>query len=192
MDSYESARWEEIQSWRSTAVRGFAARLPEPVRDGATHVAQRAAGLWQKVPGNEALETALASAIKGGFDIAMDVTESTIKERKVLERVTKGLTVEATSYADLRHFDLAILDKRAPKNAKKRAVLAAGHGAAAGLVAGGATSAGASTGGMGALPGLLRWPSSPTPPRCRSARSRAPRTSARTMAMTRDNRLNGR
>lgn len=152
MDSYESARWEEIQSWRSTAVRGFAARLPEPVRDGATHVAQRAAGLWQKVPGNEALETALASAIKGGFDIAMDVTESTIKERKVLERVTKGLTVEATSYADLRHFDLAILDKRAPKNAKKRAVLAAGHGAAAGLVAGGATSAGASTGGMGALP----------------------------------------
>ena len=152
MTLYENARWEEIQAWRSTTRKGLAERLPENLRDRATQVAQRAGKLWDKVPGNDALEKALASAIKGGFDMALDITESTIKERKVVERVTKGLPIEATGYDDLRNLDLATLDARAPKNARKRAALAAGHGAAAGLVAGGATAAGAATGGMGALP----------------------------------------
>lgn len=152
MTSYENARWEEIQAWRSTTARGLAERLPENVRDRAKQVAQKAGELWDKVPGNDALEKAFASAIKGGFDMALDITESTIKERKVVERVTKGLPIEATGYDDLRGLDLATLDARAPKNAKKRAALAAGHGAAAGFVAGGATAAGAATGGMGALP----------------------------------------
>jgi len=152
MTLYENARWEEIQAWRSTTRKGLAERLPENLRDRATQVAQRAGELWAKVPGNDALEKALASAIKGGFDMALDITESTIKERKVVERVTKGLPIEATGYDDLRNLDLATLDARAPKNARKRAALAAGHGAAAGLVAGGATAAGAATGGMGALP----------------------------------------
>jgi hypothetical protein len=115
-------------------------------------VAQKAGEIWDNVPGNDALERAFASAIKGGFDMALDITESTINERKVVKRVTKGLSIEATGYDDLRGLDLATLDARAPKNAKKRAALAAGHGAVAGLVAGGATAAGAATGGMGALP----------------------------------------
>lgn len=152
MTSYENARWEEIQAWRSTPARGLAERLPEDVRDRAKQVAQKAGELWDKVPGNDALEKAFASAIKGGFDMALDITESTIKEHKVVERVTKGLPIEATGYDDLRGLDLATLDARAPKNARRRAALAAGHGAAAGLVAGGATAAGAATGGMGALP----------------------------------------
>jgi len=152
MTLYENARWEEIQAWRSTTRKGLAERLPENLRDRAKQVAQKAGELWDKVPGNDALEKALASAIKGGFDMALDITESTIKERKVVERVTKGLPIEATGYDDLRNLDLATLDARAPKNARKRAALAAGHGAAAGLVAGGATAAGAATGGMGALP----------------------------------------
>ena len=152
MTSYENARWEEIQEWRSTAARGFSERLPENVRDRAKQVAEKAGGLWDKVPGNDVLEKALASAIKGGFDMTLDITESTINERKVVERVTKGLPIEATGYDDLRGLDLATLDASAPKNARKRAALAAGHGAASGLVAGGATAAGAATGGMGALP----------------------------------------
>jgi hypothetical protein len=152
MTEYENTRWEEVQAWRSTAARGLVERLPENVRDRAEQVAQKAGELWDKVPGNYALEQAFASAIKGGFDMALDITESTIKERKVVKRITKGLPIEATSYEDLRGVDLATLDERAPKNARKRAALAAGHGAAAGLVAGGATAAGAATGGMGALP----------------------------------------
>ncbi len=84
-------------------------------------------------------------------DCFVEPTESTINERKVVNRVTKGLPIEATGYHHLRGLDLATLDERAPKNARKRAALAAGHGAAAGFVAGGATAAGAATGGMGAL-----------------------------------------
>jgi hypothetical protein len=152
MPAYESARWEEIQEWRSTRPKGFVERLPASVRDRSIQVAVKVADLWEKIPGNDALERALAAAIKGGFDMALDVTESTISERNVVARVTKGLPVAATGYADLGAVDLAILDSRAPRNAKRRAALAAGHGAAAGFVAGGATAAGAATGGMGALP----------------------------------------
>lgn len=152
MSPYENARWEDIQAWRSTTPRGLAERLPENVRDRTKQVAQKAGEIWDKVPGNDALESAFASAIKGGFDMALDFTESTISERKVVKRVTKGLSVEATGYNDLRGLDLATLDARAPKIARNRAVLAAGHGAGAGLLAGGATAAGAATGGMGALP----------------------------------------
>jgi hypothetical protein len=92
-DFVENARWEEIQAWRSTPARGLAERLPEDVRDRAKQVAQKAGELWDKVPGNDALEKAFASAIKGGFDMALDITESTIKEHKVVERVTKGLPI---------------------------------------------------------------------------------------------------
>lgn len=152
MTSYENARWEEIQAWRPTTARRLIESFPENIQYRTKQVAQRAGEIWDKVPGNDALERALAAAIKGGFDMAMDFTESTINERKVVNRVTKGLPIEATGYDDLRSLDLATLDERAPKNARKRAALAAGHGAAAGFVAGGATAAGAATGGMGALP----------------------------------------
>lgn len=152
MTPYEDERWEAIQAWRSTTPRRLTERLPDNVRDRTKQVAEKAGEVWDKVPGNDALERALATAIKGGFDMALDITESTINERKVVERVTKGLAIEATSYDDLRGLDLPTLDERAPKNAKRRATLAAGHGAAAGFVAGGATAAGAATGGMGALP----------------------------------------
>lgn len=152
MTSYENERWEAIQAWRATTPRRLTERLPENVRDRTKLAAQKAGEIWERIPGNESLESAFASAIKGGFDMAMDITESTINERKVVARVTKGLPIEAMGYADLRGLDLATLDERAPKNARKRAALAAGHGAAAGLVAGGATAAGAATGGMAALP----------------------------------------
>jgi len=152
MTPYENARWDEIQAWRSTTPRGLTERLPENVRDRAKQVAQKAGEVWNKIPGNDALEKAFASAIRGGFDMALDITETTIKQHKVVARVTKGLSIDAERYEDLRGLDLATLDARAPKNARKRAALAAGHGAAAGLVAGGAVAAGAATGGMGALP----------------------------------------
>lgn len=152
MTPYEDARWEAIQAWRSTTPRGLTERLPGNVRNRTKQVAQKAGEIWDKVPGNDALESSLAFAIKGGFDMALDITESTINERKVVERVTNGLSIDATGYDDLRGLDLVILDERAPKNAKRRAALAAGHGAAAGFVAGGATAAGLATGGMGALP----------------------------------------
>jgi len=74
MTSYENARWEEIQAWRSTTQKGLAERLPENLRDRAKQVAQKAGELWDKVPGNDALEKAFASAIKGGFDMALDIT----------------------------------------------------------------------------------------------------------------------
>jgi EcsC protein family len=152
MTSYEDARWDEIQQWRPTAARSLTERLPANIQHRTKQAAQRAGEIWDKVPGNDALETALASAIKGGFHMAMDLTDSTINERKVVSRVSRGLQIKATGYDDIRGLDLAILDERAPKNARKRAALAAGHGAAAGFVAGGATAAGAATGGMGALP----------------------------------------
>lgn len=121
-----------------TTPRGLTERLPDNVRDRTKQVAEKAGEVWDKVPGNDALESALATAIKGGFDMALDITESTINERKVVEQVTQGLAIEATSYDDLRGLDLVTLDERAPKNAMRRAALAAAHGAAAGFVAGGA------------------------------------------------------
>lgn len=152
MTAYEDARWEAIQKWRSTNRRTFGERLPSAVQDRGRQVADKAVEVWDRIPGNDALESALATAIKGGFDMALDITESTINERKIVERVTNGLPVEAAGYDDLRCLELAVLDERAPKNARKRAAVAAGHGAAAGFVAGGATAAGAASGGMGALP----------------------------------------
>lgn len=152
MTPYESQRWDAIQAWRETSPRGLADRLPDRVVDRGKQIAEKAGEIWDKVPGNDSLERALAAAIKGGFDMALDLTESTISEEKVVRRVTKGLAVNATSYDDIRGLDLATLDARAPKNAKRRAALAAGHGAAVGIVAGGATAAGAASGGMAALP----------------------------------------
>lgn len=152
MTPYEDARWEAIQAWRATNPSGLAERLPEGLRDRGKQLALKAGEVWDRVPGNDALEKAFASAIKGGFDMALDVTETTISERRVVKRVTKGLPIKATGYDDLRGLDMPTLDRGAPKNAKKRAALAAGHGAAAGIVAGGAAAAGAATGGMGALP----------------------------------------
>ncbi len=152
MTQYESARWYDIQEWRSTTRKSFADRLPDKVQERTKQVAQRAGEVWDKLPGNNALENVLASAIQGGFDMALDVTESTIKEHEVVQHVTRGLEIDASCYDDLRSLELSILDERAPKNAKKRAAVAAGHGAAAGFAAGGATAAGASSGGMGALP----------------------------------------
>lgn len=152
MTGYESARWDDIQEWHSMTPKGLAERLPAGVQQGAKQVALKAGEVWDKIPGNAALEQALAVAIKGGFDMALDVTETTISEQKVVRRVAKGLPIEAETYDDIRVLDLAILDERAPKNAKRRAALAAGHGAATGFVAGGAAAAGAASGGMGALP----------------------------------------
>lgn len=152
MTQYESMRWDEIQAWRSPTRKGLAERLPEKVQAGVRQAAEKVEGIWDKVPGNVALQKVFASAIQGGFDMALDATESTIKEHKVVQRVTKGLAIDAAHYDDLHRLELAILDERAPGNAKKRAALAAGHGAAAGFVAGGALAAGAGTGGMGALP----------------------------------------
>lgn len=95
MTPYEDARWEAIQAWRSTTPRSLSERLPDNVRDRTKQVAEKAGQVWDKVPGNDALERALATAIKGGFDMALDITESTINERKVVERVTQGLAIEA-------------------------------------------------------------------------------------------------
>lgn len=151
MNAYESERWDGMQQWRSTTPTSLAERLPAKVQQNSRQAAEKAVEVWDRVPGNDAVEKTLAAAIQGGFDMALDVIESTVREPKVLQRVTKGLPIEAASYDDLRSIDLAVLDDRAPKNAKRRAALAAGHGAAVGFAAGGAAAAGASSGGMGAL-----------------------------------------
>ncbi|HEU5149563.1 MAG TPA: EcsC family protein [Iamia sp.] len=152
MTPYEAKRWDAIEEWRASTPRGLLERLPEGVRERGRQVADKAMEVWDKVPGNEGLQKAFATAIRGGFDMTLDATEKTISEKKVVARVTENLPIEAKTYQDLRALDLFVLDERSPKNAKKRAAIAAGHGAAAGFIAGGATAAGAASGGMGALP----------------------------------------
>ena len=175
-------------------LRRLTERLPDNVRDRTKQVAEKAGEVWDKVPGNNALERALATAIKGGFDMALDITESTINERKVVERVTKGLAIEATSYDDLRGLDLATLDERAPKNAKseRRWLRVMARLPGSWLVA--RPLPVSPPVGWGRFPplGSLRWPSSPTPPPCRLAPSRVPPTWALTMATTRHDPLSER
>lgn len=151
MSTFEEQRWHEIQEWRD-AFSGSGLRLPQSVQGKLSYVRDRANQAWNAVPGNETIEEWMARAINGGFHITIDIVATTVREPKVVARVNRHAPWEVTGYPDFQKLDLWYLDKACPQLKFRRSLFSAGHGAANGFFAGGATMAGAATGGMGALP----------------------------------------
>lgn len=152
LSAYESARWVEIQEWKEHASKPPRIRVPALITEKIEVATDKMKAAWQSVPGNDKVEEWIAEAINGSFHMTIDVVATTIKEDKIVRKVNKASAQQVHQLGDFIELDLRPLDKARPDQKILRAFLAAGHGAATGFVAGGATAAGAATGGMGALP----------------------------------------
>lgn len=151
LSTYEAKRWQEIQKWKLQSAKAGVVRLPAPVRGAVEGAQAKLAEGWHSVPGNDAVELWIAKAINGGFHLTIDLLSKTVDEPKILQRVSKRGELVG-SLDEFVSLDLQVLDRAAPHQKMLRSAAAAGHGAVSGFFAGGATAAGAATGGMGALP----------------------------------------
>jgi hypothetical protein len=152
LSTYETKRWDEIQDWKVHATKPSKVRLPVAVKDKVEIAAEKARSAWEAVPGNDQVEKWIAEAINGSFHMTIDLVAKTVDEERIVRKVSAAAGFPLGSYADLAELDLRPLDKAAPDQKVLRSFIAAGHGAAAGFVAGGAAGVGAASGGMGALP----------------------------------------
>jgi hypothetical protein len=152
LSAYEADRWGEIQDWKAEVIKPSKIKVPATVKAKVGVAADRARAAWESVPGNEKVEKWIAEAINGSFHMTIDVVAQTVNEERIIKKVSSAADTSLETLADFANLDLRPLDEAAPDHKILRAFIAAGHGAATGFVAGGATAAGALTGGMGALP----------------------------------------
>jgi hypothetical protein len=155
MTDYERKVWRDLDSSSTGKVAkepGRVAHAKELVSNAAGTVAAKGKDAWAQVPGNEKLEQGIAVAIDGAFRAYLDVLAKTIKPDDIALRVGESADAPITSLDRIHSVDLRHVHDAMPSLGRRRAAVAGLHGAAAGFVAGGATSAGAATGGMGALP----------------------------------------
>lgn len=152
LSSYEARRWYAIQDWKRDAAKPSSIRLPAPVRQRLEKAQEKVGEAWQVLPGNDVVEIWIAKAINGGFHMTIDLLGKTVNESKIVRRVNKRSNIAISSFNEFVQLDLRPLDRAAPDQKLIRSAAAASHGAFSGFVAGGATAAGATTGGMGALP----------------------------------------
>lgn len=152
LSAYEADRWGEIQDWKAEVIKPSKIKVPATVKDKVEVVGDKAKAAWESVPGNDKVEKWIAEAINGSFHMTIDVVAQTVNEERIIKKVSSAADTPLRTLADFATLDLRPLDEAAPDHKVLRAFIAAGHGAATGFVAGGATFAGAVTGGMGALP----------------------------------------
>lgn len=146
LSAYEADRWVAIQDWKAHVIKPSKVRVPAAVKDKAEVAREKAKAAWGSVPGNDKVETWIAEAINGSFHMTIDVIAKTVKEDKILKKVSSTAGTPLRTLADLVTLDLRPLDEAVPDQKFLRAFIAAGHGAATGFVAGGSTAAGAATG----------------------------------------------
>jgi hypothetical protein len=155
MTTYERKVWTDLDSSPGEKVDkepGRVAHAKELVSSAAGTVAAKGMDAWAQVPGNGKAEKGIAIAIDGSFRAYLDVLAKTIKSDDIAMRVGESADEPITSLDGIQGVDLRYVHDAMPSLGRKRAAVAGLHGAAAGFVAGGATAAGAATGGMGALP----------------------------------------
>ena len=149
---YERRRWQEIEEWKHVAAKPGKQIVPQKVRAAASSAGDKVAQAWDAIPGNDRIETWMAEAIQGGFQMTLDLISKSVDEERITRKVRQHAPTAVSGYVDFVDLDLQILDEVAPKRTIMRSTTAASHGAASGFLAGGATFAGAASGGMGALP----------------------------------------
>lgn len=149
---YERRRWEEIEQWKHVASTPGRKLVPQKVKLVADNAGDKVAKAWAAIPGNDQIERWMAETIQGGFQMTLDLISKSVDEQRITKKVRQNAPTDVTGYADFTNLDLKILDDAASTRMVLRSAAAAGHGAASGFLAGGATAAGAATGGMGALP----------------------------------------
>jgi hypothetical protein len=152
MSPYEQKRWMEIQDWKAHAALPSKFSIPPAMKEKLRDANDRVSEAWDAIPGNDRIETWIATAINGGFHMTIDAVATTIREDRIVRNVARRAGCELQAYDEFLQLDLAPLDRARPDTKVLRSAVAAGHGAASGFAAGGATAAGAASGGMGALP----------------------------------------
>jgi hypothetical protein len=155
MSNYERAAWERLRTLVAERVEKES-RVPKQLRRAVDSAGDKARDVWDKVPGADNLEEALAKALGGLKEVTLDPAMASVSERGVIRRFVKhGHDVE--TIADLRTLDLELLDRVRPKLRTRYSAAAAVEGAAAGLViTGGEALAAAGSvfgAGVGAAPG---------------------------------------
>ena len=155
MSDYERIAWERLRTVVAAQV-AKRSRIPPRVQHSIDNASTKVRDVWEKVPGTDNLEAALAKALGGLKDLTLDPAMASVSETRVTSRfVKRGHDVK--SIADIRHLDLEQLDRVMPKLRTRYSAAAAVEGAAAGLVISGGealAAAGSVFGaGVGAAPG---------------------------------------
>lgn len=155
MSDYERIAWERLRSLVAERM-DKKSRVPERVRRSMDNAGDKARDAWDKVPGTDNLEEALAKALGGLKDLTLDPAMASVSEKGVVRRFVKhGHDVKVVS--DIRDLDLEQLDRVRPKLRTRYSAAAAVEGAAAGLViTGGEALAAVGSvfgAGVGAAPG---------------------------------------
>lgn len=155
MSDYERIAWERLRVLVADRM-DKKSRVPDGVRRSVDRASERAREAWEKVPGTDNLEDALAKALGGLKGLTLDPAMASVSEKAVVRRFVKhGHDVKVVQ--DIRRLDLEHLDRVRPKLRTRYSAAAAVEGAAAGLViTGGEALAAVGTvfgAGAGAAPG---------------------------------------
>lgn len=132
MSDYERIAWERLRAAIAERI-DKKSRVPPRVQRAIDHAGDKARDAWDKVPGTDDIEEALAKALGGLKGLTLDPAMASVSEKGVVRRFVKhGHDVKVVS--DIRDLDLEQLDRVRPKLQTRYSAAAAAEGAAAGLV----------------------------------------------------------
>lgn len=148
MSSYEQRQWKNIEKWRIGKLSADAKRLPRPIQRAIDKGNKAVANAWENVPKSDEIQRALVGAADGGFRAINDRAANSINRERILRKFDDEHPVP-TELAELRAFDLRVVDRHLPSSlGAKYASLPTLTGAGAGIISG----IGAMATTVGALP----------------------------------------
>lgn len=161
LDPYEQEAWDEIQAYKRSRLSARARQLvPRGVRTRAvelggrlrdSRVGETVSDSWQQLQ-----DSYLDKVVEGAGAAIGDLGASLVPTTAVARAYAKHGT-SITSLDEILALDLRLVDRVMPRLGRRYAAGSATEGALAGFIAGGGSvfaAGGATTGGVGAAPGL--------------------------------------
>lgn len=145
MSEYERKAWDRLIDEAQKAANARS-RLPEPIGKFGRDVGRRIGQTWEKVPGHESAEAALAAALAGLQEYTTDIAMRTVGTERVLTSFAKEYP-DVNDWGDIRRLDLKACDARVPHRRGGYGAVAGLEGAATSLAVTGAVVSSTVSGG---------------------------------------------